>query len=52
MFRLQLAEFGGGLTGLVVLRGLYPSDTTAAARSVTLPHDAVGSGDDPMIDTV
>jgi glycerol uptake facilitator-like aquaporin len=35
-----LAELGGGLVGLVLLRALYPNFPAAAARSVTLPHDA------------
>jgi glycerol uptake facilitator-like aquaporin len=40
-----LAELGGGLVGLVALRMLYPSFTSEAARSVTLPHDAEGTAD-------
>ena len=46
-----LGELGGGLVGLVILRALYPSYTSAVARSVT-PHVAEASVDDPMIEKV
>ena len=46
-----LAEAGGGLVGLAILRALYPNFTAAAARAVTLPHDAT-SVEDPVIETM
>jgi len=45
-----LAELGGGLVGLVLLRLLYPKFTAAAARSVTLPHDADRGIAQPVIE--
>jgi glycerol uptake facilitator-like aquaporin len=36
-----LAELGGGLVGVALIRALYPNFTAAAARAVTLPHDAM-----------
>jgi arsenate reductase len=46
-----LAEAGGGLVGLAILRLLYPSFSAAAARTVTLPHDAANV-DDPTDERV
>jgi arsenate reductase len=47
-----LAELGGGLVGLVLLRALFPSFSAAAARSVTLPHDAEKGVDLPVIESI
>lgn len=46
--RRLAAEFGGGMTGVLLVRFLYPASTPAQAAMAVVPHDAAAMNAAPV----